>query len=252
MGGDAAAKADLAPPAPRPKAPAHNGHVHVNGQANGKINGNAHLNAPTASSTAAAPPPWSPPPPPKSIQLESDEDQVAWRKAMRFRALWEEAIVRSGTLSSSSFTLPDQKAAYDYFQAHPEITGIFPIAVAIHAWQLAQRGAQPKNKRRSLYHVPHSLDPRQFLCSMHSGKVEAEVGLFVNVDTWETLREWFTESELLYLAWKKVPVMALDPDQLWEYNPEAPGYYRDRHRDLPPEVAAVVNQAQADDKKPST
>ncbi|MCX8156491.1 MAG: hypothetical protein N3J91_08610 [Verrucomicrobiae bacterium] len=39
--------------------------------------------------------------------------------------------------------------------------------------------------------------------------------------------------------------MALDPDQLWEYDPATPKYYLDRHRKLPPEVAAVVNQTEA-------
>jgi hypothetical protein len=100
------------------------------------------------------------------------EDQKAWAKAMRFCALWQEAIVRTGTVTSSAFTFPDKKAAYTYFQAHPEIGGSFTVAVAINAWLLAKEGAQPKNKRRCLYHISRSLDPRQFLCSMHSGKIE--------------------------------------------------------------------------------
>jgi hypothetical protein len=235
-------KADLAPPAPMPKATAHNG------QANeAKVNGHTH--APSNCSTASAPPLWSPPAPPKNIQLDTDEDQVAWWKAMRFCDLWQEAIVRSGTLSSSAFTLPDKQAAYSYFQAHPEITGSFPVAVAIHAWQLAREGAQPKSKRRSLFHIPHSLDPRQFLSSMNTGKVEAEVGIFVKVNAWKTLRWWFTETELVYFE-LKVPIMALEPDQLWEYDPCALSYYLDRHRDLPSEVAAVANQAAAGTKGP--
>ncbi len=171
---------------------------------------------------------------------------------MRFHALWQEAIVRTGTLTSSAFTLADKQAAYSYFQDHPEIGGFLPLAVAIHAWQLAREGTQPKSKRRHIYHIPHSLDPRQFLSSMHSGKVEAEVGLFVDVNAWETLRCWFTESELLSLGWKKVPVMELEPDQLWEYDPRAPSYYLARHRDLPPEVAAVVKQAAAGSKGSSS
>ncbi len=47
------------------------------------------------------------------------------------------------------------------------------LAVAIHAWQLAREGAQPRNQRRQLY---HSLDSRQFLRSMSIGKIEAEIG----------------------------------------------------------------------------
>ena len=241
VSGDADPKADLAPPAPRPKAPAQPS------QANAKINGNGDPRPANGPPTAAAPPPWSPPPPPNSIQIVTEADQKAWRKAMRFALMWQEAIVRSRTLASSAFTLADKKAAYAYFQAHPAVTGDFPLAVAIHAWQLAREGAQPRNKRRQLYHIPHSLDPRQFLASMSTGKIEAEVGLFEDVNSWETHRFWFTESELVYWGWTvaNIPVMALDPDQLWEYDPATPRYYFDRHRELPPEVAAVVHQATA-------
>ena len=168
---DADSKTDLAPPAPVPKATAHN--CHANTKANGQtnVNGNTHANAKSGSSTAAAPPPWSPPPPPKCIHLETDQDRTAWRKAMRFCALWEEAIVRSGALGSSNFTLTDKQAAYSYFQKHPETSGLFTLAVAIHAWHLAYDRAQPDNSRRRVYHIPHSLDPRHFLGSMHSGKI---------------------------------------------------------------------------------
>ncbi len=81
---------------------------------------------------------------------------------------------------------------------------------------------------------------------MHHGKVEAEVGLFVTVNTWKTLRWYFTESELVYLGWDKakVPIVALEPENLWESDPKAPEYYRGRHRDLPPELAAVVQKPQ--------
>jgi len=241
VSGDADPKADSAPPAPRPKAPAQPG------QANTKVNGNGDLRPASAPATAAAPPPWSPPHPPKDIAVVTEADQKAWRKAMRFALMRQEAIVRSRTLASSAFTLADKQAAYAYFQAHPAVTGDFPLAVAIHAWQLAREGAQPRNKRRQLYHIPHSLDPRQFLRSMTTGKIEAEVGLFDEVNAWETLRWWFTQSELVYWGWNKakLPIVPLDPDQLWEYDPAAPRYYLDRHRDLPPEVAAVVNQAAA-------
>jgi hypothetical protein len=241
VSGDADPKADLAPPAPRPKAPAHPG------QPNAQVNGNGDPRPANGPPTAAAPPPWSPPPPPNSIQLVTDDDQRAWRKAMRFALMWQEAIVRSRTLASSAFTLADKQAAYRYFRDHPAVTGDFPLAVAIHAWKLARQGDQPRNKRRQLYHIPHSLDPRQFLASMSTGKVEAEVGLFDDVNAWETHRYWFTESELVYWGWNKakLPIVPLDPDQLWEYDPATPRYYLDRHRDLPPEVAAVVHQAAA-------
>lgn len=247
MSGDADPKADLAPPAPRPKAPAHPGQPHAKANDNANMSGNGHGHVPNNPPTPAAPPPWSPPPPPNSIQIVAEADQKAWRKAMRFALMWQEAIVRSGTVTSSAFTLADKQAAYRYFRDHPAVTGSFPVAVAIHAWQLAREGAQPRNKRRQLYHIPHSLDPRQFLASMSTGKVEAEVGLFDDVNAWETLRFWFTESELVYWGWTvaNIPVMALDPDQLWEYDPLTPRYYRDRHRDLPREVAAVVQQAAA-------
>jgi len=241
VSGDADPKADLAPPAPRPKAPAHPC------QPSAKVNGNGDPRPANDPSTAAAPPPWSPPPPPNSIQLVTDDDQRAWRKATRFALMWQEAIVRSRALASSTFTLADKQAAYRYFRDHPAVTGDFPLAVAIHAWQLARQGDQPRNKRRQLYHISHSLDPRQFLASMHTGKVEAEVGLFEDVNAWETIRRWFTESELAYWGWNKtkLPIVPLDPDQLWEYDPATPRYYLDRHRELPPEVAAVVHQAAA-------
>jgi hypothetical protein len=60
--------------------------------------------------------------------------------------------------------------------------------------------SSPRNPHRFLYHIPHSLDPRQFLASMSTGKVEAEVGLFDDVNAWETHRWWFTESELIHSA----------------------------------------------------
>jgi hypothetical protein len=148
--GDADLKTDLAPPAPKPKAPARNGHARVNGQANAKVNGNGRIHTPTGPSTAAAPPRWPPPPPPKCIQLETTEDRAAWRKAMRFCALWEKAIVRSGAVTSSAFTLADKQAAYSYFQAHPEIVGLFPVAVAIHAWQLSPNEEDRASPSRSI------------------------------------------------------------------------------------------------------
>ncbi|MCX8157879.1 MAG: hypothetical protein N3J91_15805 [Verrucomicrobiae bacterium] len=39
--------------------------------------------------------------------------------------------------------------------------------------------------------------------------------------------------------------MGLKPEQLWEYDPYTPSHYLDRHRDLPPEVTAVADQAAA-------
>lgn len=146
----------------------------------------------------------------------------------------------------NEFTLSDKRAAYSHFLKHPHVGGFFALAVAIHAWQLARQKTQPEQRRRRLYHIPHSLDPRQFLGSMASGKVQAEVGLFVEVNTWPTLRWYFTETELTFWGWAKaVPIMAIEADQLWEYDPTVPNYYRDPKRDLPPEVAAVVEQATA-------
>jgi hypothetical protein len=191
----------------------------------------------------AAPTLWSPPAPPKAIQLLTAEDKTAWEKAMRFSALWEEAIVRSNVTSCSAFTFADKSAAFAYFKKHPEIVGWFALAVAIHAWKLAVEDAQPDNSRQRVYHIPFSLDPRRFLGSMQSGKIEAEVGLFVRVNAWDTLRSFFTESELRFFGWSKVPVQAMEPDHLWEYCSLAPRYYRDRNRDLPPEVLAVVNHS---------
>ena len=74
------------------------------------------------------------------------------------------------------------------------------------------------------------------------------------MNSWETLRWCFTESELIYFGWNKakVPVLALEPEQLWEHDARAPGYYQDRRRDLPPEVEAVVNEATAAGNKSST
>ena len=80
-----------------------------------------------------------------------------------------------------------------------------------------------------------------------------KVGLFADVNAWKNLRWWFTESELVYWGgFKKIPVMALDPGQLWEYDPDAPNYYRDRNRALPPEVVAVVNHTAASGKPASS
>ena len=53
--------------------------------------------------TVTAPPPWSPPDPPQALHVTTDEDQKAWIKAMRFCALWQEVIVCTGTVTSSSF-----------------------------------------------------------------------------------------------------------------------------------------------------
>lgn len=190
----------------------------------------------------AAGPRWSAPKPPESIAVKTEDEEKAWFKAMRFAALWQESIVRSRTVSSSAFTLADKKAAFRYFIDHANINGFLPLAVAIHAWQLVLVGAQPKTRRRRLFHIPHSLDPLQFFGSMNSGKLEAEVGFFVTVNAWATLRSWFTESELNYFGWEKAPIMGLDPDELWETDPDAPGYYQDRNRLLPPEVKAVAGR----------
>ncbi|MCX8156687.1 MAG: hypothetical protein N3J91_09615 [Verrucomicrobiae bacterium] len=67
------------------------------------------------------------------------------------------------------------------------------------------------------------------------------------MNAWETSRGGGTQSELVYWGWTvaNIPVMALDPDQLWEYDPATPLYYLDWHRDLPPEITAVVHQAAA-------
>lgn len=234
VSGDASTQADLAPPVP--KAPIHHTDATLN------YNGDVHT---TSHRTDAAPPHWSPPDPPKAIQVVTKDDQIAWRKAMRFCAMWQEAIVRSECLTSSVFTLADKQAVYSYFLHNYTVRGFFPLAVAMNAWEIARADVQPRNKHRRLYHIPHSLDPRQFIGSMNSGKIEAEVCMFYNVNAWETHRWWFTESELVYWGWNKasIPIKAIKPDQLWEYFPSAPNYYRARHRDLPPEVAAVVQQA---------
>jgi len=47
------------------------------------------------------------------------------------------------------------------------------------------------------------------------------------------------DSELRYFGFTKIPVLEINPDNLWEYHPSTPDFYRIRELPLPPEMVAV-------------
>ena len=199
----------------------------------------AHRSTPPSSggrSHAAASPLWTPPPPPASIKVEDANGLTAWEKATRFCALWAQAIMRLGWITTCTPTLNDQKAAHTFFVDTPQAGTFWAVAVAISAWGLTQE--RKKDGWDKLYHVRDSLDLRSFLPSLASGKLESEVGRFVTINIWADLRQCLTADELLYYGWPaaKVPVKALKTDEVWENSEQAPNYYRDRKLPLPREV----------------
>jgi len=220
-------------PAPMPPAPAHDP---------SKEGSNGPLSPPAS-------PLWTPPPPPMSLKVDNEAKRTAWMRATKFCALWAQAITRLNFLSTCTPTTPDYQAAFKFFLNHPETGSFFPVAIAIDAWFLT-REPEPTGYD-DLYHVRTSLEIRRFFQSLASGKLESEVGRRFTINAWDDLRLCFTESELIHYGWpvSRVPIKGLKPDQLWENDPDALKYYRDRNLPLPLEVAEADNRRCVLDQK---
>ena len=176
------------------------------------------------------------PPPPASIKLDDEEAQTAWKNASRFCTLWAQAIMRLNHVTTCSPTSGDLKAALQFFLDHPQTESFYTVAVATDAWALSLESKQPKWDR--LFHVRHSLDLPSFLRTFASEKLESEVGRFMTINAWADLRTCFTQSELVFYGWPaaKIPIVGLEPDDIWENLADAPTYYRDRKLPFPREV----------------
>jgi hypothetical protein len=193
-------------------------------------NGNAHT---------SASPTWPVPTPPAALAIETEDEKVAWRKASLFCTMWEQAITRLNWCSVCTTTAGDHKSALKFFLQEPQAGPYFILATAINAWNLSQ---DPKPKNRgwdTLYHVRSSREIQVFIRSYASGKIQSEIGQHFEINTWADLRLCFTESELIFyrLRAEKVPILALESEDLWENDAYAPDYYRAHRLPLPPEVS---------------
>jgi hypothetical protein len=233
------------PPAPRdrqsprpstpmpPAAAAHGAIKSPNAQPLPKaVNGTEQMsNAPTAR--------WTPPKLPSDI--ESDPLSIeAWRKACLFCQLWADAIVRQRYVTVCKPTPTDIKAAFELFRPNPQIGPFYTVAVAISAWLVAE----DKQKRKGwdkLFSCRRVVEIKAFIWAFNSGKLESELGRFGwTINTFEDLRTTFTESELKHYGFTKIPVLGIDPENLWENYPSTPNFYKYRNLPLPPEVVAAT------------
>lgn len=232
------------PSAPTPAAAAHG----VNGPPktpppSKAANGNGHL-------SAAPPALWTPPKLP--LNLEPDEDtKLAWLKGSLFCALWAEAITRQNFVTVCKPTPSDQKAAFEFFQSNPQAWPFYAAAVALNAWWASDR--KKKDGHDKVYFCRRCLDIQSFLHIFATGKLESEIGqLGWKINPWKDLRGAFTESELTFHRWDKIPIVAIPPDELWENDSDAPDYYTARKLTPPPEVAAAQELRDQENLKSKT
>ena len=189
---------------------------------------------------------WTPPEMPPGLS-NTAEDIKAWRKGSVFCKLWCEAIVRLHFVTICKPTPKDQQRAFKFFCENPQIGPFFSIAVASSAWCIPDN-KKKNNKWDSLFHCRQAYEIKQFFAVFESGKLEPEIGRADwEINAFEDLRAAFTESELKFFGFDKTPVLAIDRDYLWEYQPDTPDYYRVRKFDLPPEVAAAAADNDASD-----
>ncbi len=222
----------LALNAPMPPAAAHGANNPPPSQPRPKgVTGTGHVsNAPPAR--------WTPAELPEDI--ESDFVSIeAWRKACVFCQLWAEAIVRQQYVTVCKPTLADRRNAFEFFHANPQTRPFYSAAVAISAWLVADAKQKPNGWDR-LFSCRQAREIKGFIRAFTSGKLESEIGqLGWKINTFEDLRSTFTESELTFYGFSKIPVLGIDPEILWENQPSTPNFYKDRNLRLPPEVVAA-------------
>jgi len=220
------------PTAPMPPATAQgaNNSPRTQTQPKGVANTGHVSNAPTAR--------WTAPKLPNDIESNSVSIE-AWLKACLFCQLWALAVVRRGHVHICNPTPVDQRTAYDFFHANPQTGSFRSIAVAIAAWTVGTEAPRAEKKWDRYYFCRQTLEINAFLRAYKSGKLQPEIGhAGWDINTYEDLRTAFVESELKFFGFTRIPVMEMDPEDLWENHPDTPEFYRVRNLPLPPEVAA--------------
>jgi hypothetical protein len=202
-------------------------------------------------STGLALQPWRPPRAPADLIVETPDQQVAWRKASRLCTLYSQVVMRSRCANTCQLSHRDAVCAFNFFGECPASGAFYVTGVFINALLLANDTDHENGSYDHIWHCRFALDFRKFLAFVKSGKIESELGRAGNkINTWSSLRLFFTQSELIYYGWspKKIPIMSLQPDDPWENDPAARTFYLDRGLALPPEFECVNNNS--DEPKP--
>jgi hypothetical protein len=182
----------------------------------------------------------------KDMRVDSDSlsetsaDEESRSRSVRFCNLWAVAIQRAGYTQICKPSQADQNAALRFFKDYPQIGAFHCAAVAICAWSVGDSKNSATHKWDRFFHCRQSYDIQTFLRNHSANKVLTEIGQYgLQVNTFVNLRWYFTVSELLTFGWKKIPVLAISEDDLWENNPTAMQFYQKRKVPLPSELTQV-------------
>lgn len=210
-----------------------------------------HHHHSTATPAGSALRPWRPARPPADLIVETPDQQEAWARASRFCALYSQVVMRSDSARTCQLSHHDGVSAFRFFSECPASGSFYMTGVFIDALLLANEMDRENGSYDPIWHCRFALNFRKFMAFAKSGKIESEIGFAGNkINTWSSLRLYFTQSELIFYGWlpDNIPIMRLRPDELWENDPLARSFYRDRGLDLPPECECV--NIITDDLKP--
>lgn len=182
---------------------------------------------------------WTSPEMPTNL-TNTTENIEAWRKGSIFCQLWSEAIVRLQFVDLCKPTAADRQVAFEFFYENMQFGPFRLAAIAVSAWCLADRKKKKPDRWDNFFHCRQAYEIKTFFNVHESGKLQPQIGQAGwQINAFADLRLTFTESELRYYGFTKVPVLEIAPDDLWEYDPSAADYYRNRNLVPPPEVAAA-------------
>jgi hypothetical protein len=199
---------------------------------------------------AAAPPPWRPARPPSDLIIETPDQQRAWKLGCRLCVLYAEVFMRSGHARTCKLNHNDSVRAFNYFNRYPQCGAFYVTSVFILALMLVTDN-ESGNGYDKLWHSRWAVDFRRFLAYLESGRIESEIGRAgTKINTWRALRLYFTQSELIHFGWdpNNIPAVRIDPDDIWEADPDAADYYQTQQLPLPVEVQVVLDNRNKHDK----
>ena len=211
---------------------------------------NSHHNS-TATPAGSALRLWRPARPPADLIVETPDQQASWVRASRFCTLYSQVVMRYGSAKTCQLSHNDAVCAFRFFSECPASGSFYITGVFIDALLLANEMDRENGSYDPIWHCRFALNFRKFMAFVKSGKIESEIGFAGNkINTWSSLRLYFTQSELIFYGWlpENIPIMRIRQDELWENDPLAPSFYRDRGLDLPPEFECV--KSNTDDLKP--
>jgi hypothetical protein len=202
----------------------------------------AHLNGqrPSGPSAELAPPHWRPARRPADLTIETPEQQTAWRSASRLCTLYSQVMMRYDETSCCDLPRSDHLRAFKFFSDFTQSRSFYLTGLCIRALLLRNDSDFDANGGYDgIWHCRWVLNFAKFLAYVKAGKIESEIGhAGVKINTWYELRMFFTESELIFYGWRsdKIPIMPIEQSDLWETDPAATLFYRNRNLPLPVEI----------------